>query len=112
MKDIACSGYTLKASDLTKTLPKSIQPDYEKYISEGDNESVETLLGDNLPSSFPSVESVFVVNAEMGSEDWEEGEMIVTFADEDLFTRSKTPELKALEKANINPQFTRWTVWC
>ena len=114
MRDIACSGYVVKASELTKVLPEKFQEDYEKFIKKGDSESIDDLLSNLLPSGFPSLESVFVWNADTMNEsdgDFEEGDVLVTFAETDLFTKTKSPAMVAMEKVNINPQLTHWTVW-
>ena len=111
MQDTPCSGFILKAGELTKLLPSDIQPIYEKAIENEDCEEVKELLNIHLPSNMPQPEDTFTANAEMLSEEFEEGDVIVSFADSDLFTCIKTPALENMEKSGVTPIFSRWTVW-
>lgn len=111
MHNTAASGHVLKASDLTKHLPRSIQEQYAKFVEEGDNESVETLLRDHLPRAFPPFESVFVMNDEWESDQLERGEMYVCFDESDLFTKTPTSQMLALERVHLSPTFSRWVTW-
>lgn len=112
MRDIACSGHVLKASDLTKILPKESQKEYTEAIEAQNWELVAEILDGNIPVEFPPMESVFVHGDEDSSEgELEKGEIYVTFDETDLFTKTKTPELVAMEKVGIEPKFVRWNTW-
>lgn len=112
MKDVACSGFIVKASALTPLLSATTKTIYEKAIEDGNDEKVRDILRMHLPENMPTPEDVFVANAEMTTEDFEEGDIVVIFADSDLFITQKTPALENMEKAGVSPQFARWTVWC
>lgn len=113
MRDIACSGYTINASELTKVLPKDIRDDYKRFIAKKDLESVRLLLFDYLPDEFPMFEDVFIHGDDDDDDagELEHGEMYVLFEETDLYTKTPTPELQAMEKEKIVPKFVRWTVW-
>lgn len=113
-RNVACSGYIVKASDLTKILPKRVQEEYENAIEYLDWKTVHRILvlDENMPAGLPPVESVFVHGNEDSSEgELEKGQTYVTFHRIDLFTRTKTPELVALEKVGIDPKFVNWITW-
>jgi len=111
MTNTAASGYTLKASDLTNHLPRAIREDYERFIKEGDAESVETLLSDHLPRGFPPFESVFVMADEWESDCLDRGEMYVCFDESDLFTKTPTQHMLNMERVKVAPTFSRWVTW-
>lgn len=112
MKDIACSGHVIKASDLTKILPDEMQKEYTAAIEDQNWELVGEILDGNIPTEFPPFESVFVHSDEDSSDgELDKGEIYVCFDETDLFTKAKTPEMVALEKVGIEPKFVRWTTW-
>ncbi len=113
-RNVACSGYIVKASDLAKILPRRVQEEYTHAIEFQIWETVYRILvlDENMPAGFPPVESVFVHKNEDSSEgELEKGQTYVIFHRIDLFTRTKTPELVALEKVGIDPKFVNWITW-
>lgn len=112
MRDVPSSAYTVKATEFAKLFSPTNQAIYITLIDDGDSEGVEEFLKNNLPSSFPHPDSVFVFNAEMSGEEFEEGDVIVCFAEDDLFIKEKRPAMEAMEQNGINPEYSRWTVLC
>ena len=111
MQDIPCSGYTLKASDLTKFLPADQQEQFTKFCEDGDWESVQTVLADHMPKEFPQFTDAFCLNEESNPCDLERGEVYVNFDDSDLYVRVESPAYKAMKAKGLSPEFNRWTVW-
>lgn len=109
----AASGHLLKASELTPLLPKDIQVQYARLVEDNDFESVEALLSDYMPKGFPPFDSIFVfsTSAGMECEDLEDATMYVSFADEDLFTKTPTAAMQAMQAKKVEPSFVRWVVW-
>lgn len=112
MREVPCSGNLVIASELTKLLSVELQGEYVSAIDNQDWEEAECILSDHLPSTFPRPSSVFVVNEEDSNEEMEAGEMYVSFDDDELYVKTKTPELVMLESAGIQPKFQQWTVFC
>jgi len=113
MNNSAASGHLIKASELTPLLPKPLQEQYARLVEDKDFESVEALLSDHMPKGFPPFDSIFVfsTSAGMECEDLEDETMYVSFADEDLFTKTPTKALKAMQQKKVGPAFIRWVVW-
>lgn len=109
----AASGYLVKASELTPLLPKQDRDQFAQLVELNDFESVEAFLADHMPKGFPPFDSVFVFSTDAGmeSDELENNTMYVSFADEDLFTKTPTKEMKAMRQKKVAPSFTRWVVW-
>lgn len=105
------SGYTVKASELTKLLAPAFQTPYEELIEHGDREEAHKFLDINLPSHFPRPESVFWLNDEDESDDLEIGEMYATFAESALFVKSPTLELENLKYCGVIPELSNWVIF-
>ena len=112
MKDIPCSGYTVKASEFTNLLPGIMRDAYAKALEERDVEKLHEILEKHLPSTFPDYESLFMLSDEDNAENLERETVYVIFQDEDLYHKVLTDQATTMMKTHgIIPQFNRWTNW-
>jgi hypothetical protein len=107
----SCHGYTVKASELAPLLPEEHQSLYSTLVSNGDWEEAQKMLDDHLPSKGLPQPYLFLMEEEYESEDLEIGEMYASWDNNDLFEMVPRPELKALNRKNINPTLSRWVTW-
>ena len=110
MHEYPSSGYVVEASQFTATLPESLQEQFRQHIDDCDWQAAQELLFENIPGVFPPLCQVFV----LGDEDTPDGEMergtpYALFCEEDLYTRTPTPAMLALQKAGIKIEHHNWT---
>ena len=111
MKNYGASGYLIKASDIEPFLPVLHRVEYRELLENGDWEGIQEFLEENLPPIFPPCCEVYLHSDENESEDLEHGEIYVTFDESDLFVKTPTPIMQALETAKVAPKYQRWVQW-
>ena len=111
MRDSACSGYTVKASEFTKFIPEPLKERWQKALADGDWETTDEILNEHMPADFPGYESCFTLNDEDNADNLERGEVYVIFQDEDLFVQTPTRAHDLMRCQGISPEFNRWTVF-
>jgi hypothetical protein len=107
------SAYVVQAVKIKEHLPKEKQEKYQELLNDGDTEAIPDWLTENWPDLWPCFESVYCPADEdtVDGETMEQGEIYVLFGEEDLYVKTPTDELKVMNKAGINPQFSRFSVW-
>jgi hypothetical protein len=110
MHNYSCTGYLVKASDLTKLLPARQQEAYKTAVENGDWETANEILGEHFPEQLPSVETVFTMadEAEFDDAGLQKGEMYVQFAEEDLYKKVPTLAHSNLMVEGITPVRHSW----
>jgi hypothetical protein len=111
MRNSGASGLVVALFDLRNVIGDE---NMEKVIEATDNlgaEEITAMVNSFIPKGFPSVESVFVLGDEDESDDLEQHVWYATFEDSELYIRTKTPALHALESVGVNPELRRWVVW-
>lgn len=108
MRQYGEHGYVVEALELAPLFTLDEEPEYRKYILEGDWEEAEKMIHGCLPN-IPTAR-VFIFKEEDFSEVLEPGEMYVSFSESDLFEKTPTPQLKWLTNNKVTPKFNTWTV--
>ena len=111
MRDYANSGHLVNVKELVSFVPVDITKQFNQAEHDGDWETMESLLDEHLISTFPKFAAVFVVRDEDETEDMRSGDMFALFDEDDLYVKTKTPEMLAMESLGVIPKFNRWTTW-
>jgi hypothetical protein len=111
MRDYANSGHLVNVKELVGFVPSDITEQFNQAEHDGDWETMESLLNDHLISTFPRPSGAFVVRDEDETEDMLSGEMFARFDEDDLFVKTKTPEMLMMESVGVIPKFNQWTTF-
>jgi hypothetical protein len=109
-KNYSCTGYLVKASDLTKLLPERVKAKYATAVDEGDWERAALLATENWPPQLPPIETIFTLSddAEFEDEGIHKGEMYAMFDESDLYKKVPTLAHSNLMVEGITPILRNW----
>jgi hypothetical protein len=110
MHNYSCSGYLVKAADLTKLLPARVQEKYKTAVESGDWENATIIAEANWPEQLPPISTIFSMSdeAEFEDEEIQKGEMYAQFDDTDLYEKVPTLRHTNLMVEGIKPIHRSW----
>lgn len=103
-------GYLVKASELTKLLPKDVQRQYASFVEDNDWENARKIAEEFWSDYLPTIETIFVLDddAEFEDEELQKGEMYAIFAEENLYKKVPTLKHSNLMVEGIKPILHNW----
>ncbi len=106
----SCHGYLVKASELTKLLPKDVQRKYASFVEEGNWEDARKIACEFWSDYLPPIETIFTLSdeAEFDDEGLQRGEMYAMFDESTLYKKVPTLAHSNLMVEGIKPINRAW----
>lgn len=103
------AGYTCLAKDLTRWLPKKFRKKYVEAIDGGNLSAVLKILEQAWSKEYAPYKRVFKVTKNFVTRSpWKEGDIIITFDDENLYVEVETKQFKKMKRDGIELDYSTW----
>lgn len=110
MQSNPCSGYVVEGEKLKEMLPPNLRPRFEELVEDWDFEELKTFC-DSI-QNLPHPATFFILGDEDESDgELERGVLYAMFEEDDLFVKTKTPQMLELEKWDVAPKRHNWTIF-
>ena len=111
MQNYANAGWVIPVSEIFTELDSKTVERLTPFIEEHDSTEVEAILDECWPKDYPKFNTVFVMGEEDESEDLTVGEMYIEFAEDELYEKQPTREMKILTAKGIVPVDSKWVTF-
>ena len=113
-RNVGCSGYVLRASELARVLAPDKQDEYMVLLSQDkEPEVILDWLRDNLPAGVVRPSEMFMTREDIfDTDEMEMDELYALFNEDDLYMRIPTSGFTELMSRGVKPEQCSWVVFC